>query len=140
MKHGAPGMSIHDQGINHPMTSMTFDDVARKWVAELEKAEASRTGLKRDKVRKSLAGKIGIAPGTIENIRRRRIKDFRRGGIGELIRSYMVHHLQLEIQRKTNDLQMVLECGKNPSADEVARLRGAIAKAQTLVEEVEENG
>ena len=115
------------------MTSMTFDDVARQWVSELEEAEAKRTGLDRADVRKSLAGKIGIAPGTIENIKRRRIKDFRRGGIGELIRSYMICHLQHEIQRKTNDLRMVLECGKNPGAAEVARLRDAIARAQKLV-------
>lgn len=129
-------MSIHGQGINDPMTSITFDVVARKWVDELEEVEAKRTGLDRDRVRKLLAQNIGISPGTLENIKRRRLKDFRRGGIGELIRNYMIQHLQLEIQRKTNDLQMVLECGKGPSDDQINRLRDAIARAQKLVGEV----
>lgn len=128
-------MIIHDDGINDPvMSAATFEDLARQWVRGLEEDEARASGEPLLVARQSLARKIGVAPGTLENIRRGRLKHIGKT-IADQIQAYMVRHLQREIQRRTNDLQMVLECGKGIGDPEVDRLREAIARAQRVLDE-----
>ncbi|MDR6953816.1 hypothetical protein J2X65_003179 [Ancylobacter sp. 3268] len=50
------------------------EDYAAALVIRLEKAEAARTGLSVSEVRPIVARHVGLAVGTLENIRRRRIK------------------------------------------------------------------
>ncbi|MBS7532099.1 hypothetical protein KHC28_00270 [Ancylobacter sonchi] len=50
------------------------EEYAAALVIRLEKSEAERTGLPVSEVRPIVARRIGLAVGTLENIRRRRIK------------------------------------------------------------------
>lgn len=55
------------------MAVIAFDDEAREWARHLEDREASRCG-PLSVARKSLARRIGVSAGTLENLRRGRIK------------------------------------------------------------------
>jgi len=65
--------SIEDGQVNH--AEFTTDEAyAAHLIGRLEKKAADRTGRSRQEVRPELARSIGIAPGTIENLLRKRIK------------------------------------------------------------------
>jgi NAD-dependent DNA ligase len=128
-------MSIHREWINEPKMDATFENLARKWVIDLEDAESRDTGQTVREARKVVARKTGVATGTLENIRRGRLK--RIGAtIADKLQAYMVRNLQSEIAKKQNDLEMVLRCRGGASGNEVAELRAAIARAQSLVDQV----
>lgn len=65
--------SIEDGQVNQAEFA-TDEDFAAYWVKRLEKQEAARTGRTVTDVRPIIARRVGIAPGTLENLRRGRIK------------------------------------------------------------------
>lgn len=69
------GRTKHPSGAR--LNVAAFDDQARHWARELENAEARRRGEPVERVRPLLARRLGIAPGTFENLRRDRLKGVR---------------------------------------------------------------
>ena len=69
-------MSIHETRIIDPMSAIEFDDSARKWARLLEDRETGR-GHPLPVARQTLARRIGVSAGTLENLRRGRIKGVR---------------------------------------------------------------
>jgi hypothetical protein len=65
--------SIEDGQVSH-VEFTTDEDYAAYLIGRLEKGAAERSGRSRQEVRPELARNIGIAPGTIENLLRKRIK------------------------------------------------------------------
>lgn len=102
------------------------------WVESLEKREAARSGQPVREARVRLANRIGVMPGTLENIRRKRVKEAR-VGVFEKVRRAFIRSLEDEIAALTHELQMARQCGVDPREDEVARIEAAIAQALTLI-------
>ena len=65
--------SIEDGQVSH-VEFASDEEFAAYWVKRLEKQEADRTGRTVTDVRPTIARRVGIAPGTLENLRRGRIK------------------------------------------------------------------
>lgn len=128
-------MSIRHRRINEPQMQATFEDIARQWVTGLEDAESRETGQPIRVARHYVARKTGVSAGTLENIRRGRLKRIGTT-IADRLQAYMVRQLQSEIMKKQNDLEMVLRCRGGAAGNEVAELQEAIARAQRLVDEV----
>jgi len=135
-------MSIHDQGINYPMS---FEAATREWVSVLEDHEAEETGLPIAVARRSLSRKLRIAPGTLENIRRGRPK-----GIGRLtaerlqafmlhhpsakVQAFIIRHLESEIRRHAHDLELVYRRRENSREAEILEARAVLAKARAVLD------
>lgn len=128
-------MSIHRHGINDPMTSLAYDDQIRKWARDLEDAEASRLGMPLSEARPIIASKFGIPAGTLENMRRNRIKGLR-GWIRDRVQALVIREIEAEIQRLTHELEVALRCSAKPGDDEVIAARTALAQARQLIGEV----
>ncbi|MCI0599378.1 MAG: hypothetical protein L0Y60_07620 [Beijerinckiaceae bacterium] len=122
-------MSIHSHGTNDPMS---FEAAARGWVIEIEAHHVRTAGHPLPVARKNLARKLGVAPGTLENIRRGRIKNIRLLTASRL-RSFMIRHLQSEIQKHSHDLEMVLRSSEDARADEILEAQAALARARILL-------
>src|SRR5688572_1226095 len=56
------------------VSAVAYLDNARDWACRLEKAEAERAGLSVEEVRPRVAGRLGIAPGTLTSLRKNRLK------------------------------------------------------------------
>lgn len=69
----ANGQSDRERSVN----ATSFDDLARQYARTLEDREALSNGQPITKARESVARRIGVPPGTLENLRRQRIKGIR---------------------------------------------------------------
>lgn len=130
-KHGSVGMSIHDEGINEPPC---FEMAARDWVIAIEDHHARVIGQPLPIARQHLARKVGIAPGTLENIRRGRLKGLRHQ-VAERLQAFMIHHLKTEINKLTHELEIVLQSRKNNFGDEIIAAQAALDEARRLLAE-----
>jgi len=124
-------MSIHGDGINDPLC---FNAAAREWVISIEDHHAKAIGQTLPVARKHLARKVGIAPGTLENIRRGRLKEIRRQ-VADRLQSFMIRHLETEINKLANELEILIQSRKNNCATEIVAAQAAIAEARRLLDE-----
>lgn len=110
------------------------DDFIREWIVEAEDNEVRRSGNERPTARNTIASRIGISAGTIDSIRRRRIKDLR-GSIRDRIVDFMVGDLEKEMARLQHNLEMARLCSDRPDADAVIEAQTLLARAKRLIEE-----
>lgn len=114
------------------LTSDAFLSRAQIWAKRLEDREAARRGAPVADVRDAVARKIGISPGTLENLRNGRLKSVA-AHIFASIRECVVHELTSEVLALEHELQMARACGLDPRGDEVAAVDAAIATALELL-------
>lgn len=88
------------------MAAVTEDELARGWAAKLERREQDRTGLSRSLARKRVASRIGVSPGTLENLHRDRIKGVRSWLMTKL-RAAVLAELQREIEAHQHELATI---------------------------------
>jgi len=118
---------------DEPMVTAVFDDErARKWVEQAEVREGLRTGQNRPAARASLARKWGVSFWTLTNWRRGRLKDLR-GAIRDKIQAGIVHELESEITRLTDDLFLALQGGASPDSDAIVQAEIALRRACELL-------
>lgn len=107
------------RGISDPMSMMVED--ARSYAQWLERRSS----------REDVARKAGVAPGTIENVRRGRIKDpLRLRGLVDRLRSLMVVELGQEIARLDHEKSLLLATGVDPRSDEMQAVAADIARCR----------
>jgi len=119
-------MSDHESRIKDPMS---VEAIARGWVVQLENTHAKKIGQPLPIARKHLARKVGVSPGTLENIRRGRLKELRRGAEQKL-RAFMVAHLQAEIQRHQHELEIILRGCEDTRGNEIIEAQTYLQKAR----------
>lgn len=104
-------------------------------VGRLERIERER-GADRDAARRIVARRIGVAPGTVENIARGR-KNTVAGWIEAKIRDAAINALESEMRRLEADLAMVRGGGSLVSDDAMASAAAAAAvdRARELLNE-----
>jgi transposase-like protein len=109
-----------------PMSSI--DVAAREWVVRLEDAERKRSGSALPIARAAVARHLGVAPGTLENIRRGRTKGVR-GWIADRLCAAVTEHIQFEIARLEHDLEVARHCGMGTRESE---MRSMDSRRETL--------
>jgi hypothetical protein len=114
--------------------STAIDSTARQWAMRLEEQEVSNKGVPLPAARAALARRLGVAPGTLENIRRGRTKGVR-GWIVEALRNAMIRQIQSEMTRLSHELEIIRQGGARPDADEILEVQTALAAARQLIEE-----
>lgn len=118
-------------------SAMSFalsDERAIRWAGMLESIERSRTGRNKEEVRENVAAKLGVSPGTLENLERRRTKGVK-GWIIDRIQGAVIRELEREISRLQHELEIARQCGTRPDADEVIAALAAISEARALIKQ-----
>jgi hypothetical protein len=112
--------------------SGVLDDEARHWVKGLERREIDRAGCCVPVARRAVARRIGVAPGTLENIGRRRCKGVR-GWLVEVLRQAFANELQREIERLTHEREMVLRRGDDIGARQAREVQAHLDAARRVL-------
>lgn len=101
------------------------------FVERLERMERER-GVDRPTARQIIARKIGVAPGTIENIARGRKKSVT-GWVEAKIKEVVAYAIQQEMRALEAELALVRASGIELHDDEVAAVDAALAQARAIV-------
>ena len=114
------------------MTSAAYLDRARVWTRALEDGEASRSGTKVSEARLVIARQTSIAPGTLENIRKGRLKTIA-VDVYDRLRASVIRKLESELQHVQHELQVARQTGVDPRSEHFqsaqaseARIRAAL--------------
>ena len=114
-------------------SALAFTSDPARLLIVLEGREAERAG-SLDRARSNLARAVGkgCAPGTFENLRRGRLK--RVDWLQARLEALLVKEITLEIARLQGELDKAQRAPDGPpGAEALARLAGAIARAQALI-------
>lgn len=114
------------------MNAATDIETANKLATALEKAEARRLSLPVTKVRGRLADRLGISPGTLENIRRARSKIIP-NWLMTRIRWEFVAVLQNEIVRLEYEIDIARQAGMDYRDDDLAAAEAQLVAARKVV-------
>lgn len=114
------------------MNAIADVSTAQRLAVVIEDAEAKRLGLTVRKVRPRLAGRLGTAPGTLENIRRLRLKNIP-SWLMARIRAEFVAVLQAEIRRLEQEISIHLQAGTDPRADDLVAAQAQVVSAKNLL-------
>jgi len=102
------------------------------WANELELREQRKTGLRLQAARKNVARRIGVSPGTLENLKRGRSKGLRDWVIQRIHKGIM-DELEQEARRLKHELEILRQCGLDAREDEVSKVESLIAQARVLL-------
>lgn len=125
------------RGTKHPsrrerMSALVFSSDTREIARLLEDREAARVG-KLPFARQAVARRVGCAPGTLETLRKGRLKRVERW-LHEKLEALLIGEIEAEIRRLTLELETYRRTrGDVASAPEMARLVAAIEDAQKLI-------
>lgn len=121
---------VHRSGINDPtMSAVANVEDARQFARRLEDREAARSGATLHFVRPVVARRIGVSPGTLENLRRGRLKDVRKS-IFDSLKAGVIREIEAEMRRCEHELQILRQTGADPRSDEIAEVEAGLAKAR----------
>ena len=111
------------------MSATTSDRLARDWARKLEDREAARMGVSIGTARKRVASKTGIAIGTLENLRRDRLKGVREW-VYKRLQAALVTELRREHQALTNELEFLERHGKDSDGNQMAEIAADLEKVR----------
>ena len=100
----------------------------------IEDQEARRLGIPVMSARSRVANRIGVAPGTLENLRRLRTKIVP-NWLMNRIRAEFIAVLQSEIQRLEHEIQIARQAGADHRDDLLASAETQLAAAREVFEE-----
>lgn len=115
--------------IKSPMSVVANVADAQRFTERLETIEAQRSGAPLTVVRPTVARRLGVAPGTLENIRRGRIKDVRKG-VFDSLKDGLIRELQAEMRRYEFELQILRQTGTDPRSPEISEVEAGLAQAR----------
>lgn len=121
---------VHETRTNNPMSAAANAELAQEWAERMERRESARSGLPLKEARPIVARRIGVAPGTLENLRRGRIKDPRKS-LFDRLKSAMVRELEAEMRAHEHEIQILKQIGEDPRGD-------AFAEVETRLSEIRE--
>ncbi len=128
-------MSSTDDGYleSKPMNAMSDVTAINKFARTLEDAEARRLGIKTSDARTRVAGRLGVSPGTLENIRRLRTKIVPNWLMNK-VRAEFVATLQMEIRRLEHEINIARQTGADYRDDALASAQTQLASAKAILE------
>lgn len=107
-------MSVHPRG-----TAASFVDQAGAWGRRLEDREADRLGMTVREARAVVARRSGVAPGTLENLRKGRLKSVG-AHVYARLRAAVIRELEAEHAALEHELQLLRAAGSDPRENEIA--------------------
>lgn len=116
-----------------PMNAMSDVTAINKFARTLEDAEARRLGIKTSDARTRVAGRLGVSPGTLENIRRLRTKIVPNWLMNK-VRAEFVATLQMEIQRLEHEIHIARQTGADYRDDALASAETQLASAKAILD------
>ena len=116
-----------------PMNAMSDVTAINKFARTLEDAEARRLGIKTSDARTRVAGRLGVSPGTLENIRRLRTKIVPNWLMNK-VRAEFVATLQMEIRRLEHEINIARQTGADYRDDALASAQTQLASAKAILE------
>lgn len=126
-------MKHHSTG--EKMSACTYTDHARDWGRSLEDREKARTGLPLAQARGRVANRLGVLPGTLENLRNGRAKEVA-SHVYARLRAAVITELEREIQRLSHEISIARQAGLDPRDDDFAAAETALAKARSEIDRV----
>lgn len=128
MSSSDDGRSIKGLG----MSAVGDVQAANTLLGRLERIEISRRGISMGEARTSIAGKLRTSPGTLENVRRFRIKTIP-SWLMERIRAELVAALKHEIARCEHEIHIQLQIGARPDQDDLVAAQAQVAAVKLLL-------
>lgn len=116
--------------IEDEMSALEF--TAREWATALETTERKRSGASIPNARRSVARRIGVAPGSLENLSRGRTKGVR-AFLYERIRAAFIRECEQELKRLAHELEMARQAGLRVDGDEVGEIEAHFAAIKELL-------
>lgn len=126
-------MASNDDGQVIQVNAASDISIANHFARHIENAEAKRRGTPVDVVRPVVARRLGVAPGTLENIRRQRSKVVPNWLMAR-IRAAFVAELQSEIGRLEHEIHLYRQTGVGPGDDALVAAQSQLGAAKTLLE------
>lgn len=114
------------------MNALADVSAANRLTSAIEAAEARRLGLSIRDARPSVARRLRAAPGTIENIRRMRLKRIP-SWLMDRLRSEFIAVLQHEIQRLQHEITVARQTGMDDRDDDLATAQAQLEAAKSLI-------
>lgn len=118
--------------IVHMSTAVADIERAGQDARRLIEMEALRTGATIEIARKRVAAREGIAPSTVDNILRRRVKAVA-GWVRDRLRAALIRELQAELMRLEHELSIARLAAESTSDRDVAAAEAALAQAKRLL-------
>lgn len=97
----------------------------------LERRERSRVG-SRTHARRSLAAKLRVGVGTLENLVRGRVKRVD-AAIRDRLQALLVRELEQEIARLTHELEIARQSGAHLASEQISEVETHLAKARATL-------
>lgn len=92
------------------MNTHSYVARARQWGSDLEDRESRRHGLELSEARKRVAARAGAAPGTLENLRKGRLKDVG-AALYDRLRHLMIDDLRAEVTAHEYEIAVLQRLG-----------------------------
>lgn len=115
-----------------PMNAATDVATLNRFARALENAEAKRIGASLPVARSRIASRLGVSPGTLENIRRLRTKIVPNWLMNK-VRSELISVLQLEIRRLEHEVHLARQTGSNHRDGDLASAETSLATAREIL-------
>lgn len=127
-------MSSIDDGQFETKTMNAVVDIetANRFSTRLENIEAQRLGVCVSKARERIARRIGVSPGTLENMRRLRTKVVP-NWIMSRIRAELIAVLHTEIKRLEHEITVCRQAGMDYREDDLAKAQAHLAETKRLL-------
>ncbi|MFC0282428.1 hypothetical protein ACFFJB_14810 [Camelimonas abortus] len=135
------GRGIQQQRINHPQTGARMTDAAitdLDRLRDMERAavrrEQMRSGGSIDDARRRVASRAGIAPGTLYNIARDRLKrlDAR---VRDALTAYAIKDMEREMRGLAHELEVARQVGGSARSVDLDQVEALLAEAKALLAE-----
>ena len=117
------------------MSVATSDDLARVWADRIERSEARRHGVSLATARKRVADRLGIAPGTLENLSRDRLKGVRQW-LFEALKAGVIAEIRREIAAHEHELVALAADPRGDAGGQVAEVLSSLDALRSRLNEV----
>lgn len=117
---------------NEDMSSQVFTDRARHWSKWLEASERRRHGRSQIDARLRLATRAGTTPGTLENLRKGRLKDVGTA-LYERLRRLMIDELRAEAAAHEHEIALLLELGQHVGDREIEEAQTSLRQIRAVL-------
>lgn len=108
------------------MNALAEATEAQSLAKMLVKAESRRTGDDLAAAQRNVARAVGVAPGTLENLMRARLKRVS-GWLRDALRARLIRELESELMRLQHELAVLKQTGADPRSDEAIANRAHMA-------------
>jgi hypothetical protein len=124
--------SIDDGYLVESMTATVDVSTAKELARVIEDHEARRQRMPVRKARGIVARRLGAAPGTLENLRRFRLKSIPHWLMAR-IRSEFVAVLQSEVRRLEHEISIHIQAGSDHRGNDLAKAQAQIVAAKKIL-------